>query len=293
MMTLLHLVQHLPQKGYRGLVENQMDIDAYLKHINDEGPLKVNRSTLDRLMANHLASITFENINQQLGWPVSLDVKKSYEKIVVNNRGGWCFEANNLFRWALQEIGFDVKILAGYVNGARPEKGDASTHMFLLVNGLPDCAEPLLVDVGFGGGQFSSLPIKAAEILQPPYTITMSKEGDSNWHYMEASHATTSSFSFSMQPVDLGFFTETHDFLQTNEASPFVRTLTAQRRLKDKHLVLRGRILTTFSKSGKQQLVIETAGEMKECLNQYFDLDIPQITTIWPKILNRHQQLFS
>ena len=265
-----------------------MDIATYLKHINDKGPLKADKATLDRLMANHLAAITFENIDQQLGTPVSLDVKETYEKIVVNKRGGWCFEVNNLFGWALREIGFEVKFLAGYVDEDHPEKGDASTHMFLRVN----CDEPLMVDVGFGGGQLSAIPIKQTSSSQAPYTITMSHQDNNRWQYLETSHGTTSSFNFSLQAVEIDFFNDVHQYLQTNSASSFVRTLTAQRRLKNKHIVLRGRVMSTFTKNEKHKLLINSATELQERLNRDFNLDIPQIADIWPKILNRHQQLF-
>ena len=97
-----------------------MDVDAYLVRIGYFDSVQPNRATLEGLMQAHLRSVPFENLDQQLGVPVTTNLADIYEKVVLRNRGGWCFELNQLFGWLLQEIGFEVSFLAGYVLENKP-----------------------------------------------------------------------------------------------------------------------------------------------------------------------------
>ena len=83
-----------------------MKLNAYLRRLGWTGTPKVDRETLTGLIHAHLASVPFENLNQQMGIPVSMDLEQIYDKLVHQKRGGWCFELNNLFAWALTELGF-------------------------------------------------------------------------------------------------------------------------------------------------------------------------------------------
>ena len=49
----------------------------------------------------------------QLGRPLTIERPQIFEKIVRNKRGGWCYEMNGLFGWALAELGFRVTRSAG------------------------------------------------------------------------------------------------------------------------------------------------------------------------------------
>jgi len=61
-------------------------------------------------------------------------LEKIYNDIVVNKRGGFCYENNGLFCWLLREIGFNVEILQGqaYVR-AKKEFLPEFDHMCLMV----------------------------------------------------------------------------------------------------------------------------------------------------------------
>ncbi len=73
------------------------DLDGYLARI---GVTATPAPTLDylALMARaQLYAIPFENLDPLAGVPVRLDVASMWDKIVVNRRGGYCFELNLLF----------------------------------------------------------------------------------------------------------------------------------------------------------------------------------------------------
>ena len=92
----------------------------------------------------------FENLDVQLGRPLTTAPSEAYARIVVNRRGGWCYQQNGLFGWALGELGYEVTRVAAAV--MLEDRGEVSTanHLCLLAS-CPGHRQRYLVDVGFGG----------------------------------------------------------------------------------------------------------------------------------------------
>jgi N-hydroxyarylamine O-acetyltransferase len=86
-----------------------MILQTYLTRIGYTGSLEPNPETLNALQEAHLSSIPYENLDIHLGRTLPLGETRAYEKLVLEQRGGWCFEMNTLFAWALRQIGFAVK----------------------------------------------------------------------------------------------------------------------------------------------------------------------------------------
>jgi arylamine N-acetyltransferase len=265
-----------------------MNLNAYLNRIEFVGDPRPDRATLDALMQAHLRCVPFENLDQQLGAQVSTDVQSAYKKIVEQHRGGWCFELNTLFGWALSEIGFKVDYLAGHVGRDGSARSAPADHKFLLV----DCCEPLFVDVGFGGSLFRSLPMAPVKAVQPPYTIEITREDAGYYRFTETANGAPFSFDFRPVPVGADHFEAMNIKLQTDENSPFRRTLTAQTRRQDRHIVLRGRILKTIKAGGVEETVLPSGEALVSCLKQQFGIDHPDAASLWPQIAARHSELF-
>jgi N-hydroxyarylamine O-acetyltransferase len=83
-----------------------LDDKNYLRRIGFEGDPKPDFETLSELQYKHFLAVPYENIDILRKIPISLEISDLYEKIVVNKRGGYCFELNTLFNWLLCEIGF-------------------------------------------------------------------------------------------------------------------------------------------------------------------------------------------
>ncbi len=265
-----------------------MELSAYLNRIEFVGDPRPARATLDALMQAHLRCVPFENLDQQLGRHIPTDVQSAYKKIVEQYRGGWCFELNTLFGWALSEIGFKVDYLAGHVGRDGSARNAPADHKFLLV----DCSEPLLVDVGFGGSLFRSLPIAPVKAVQAPYTIEITREDAGYYRFTETATGEPFSFDFRPIPVSDGHFEAINIKLQTDENSPFRRTLTAQTRRQDRHIVLRGRILKTIKADGVEETVLPSGEALVSCLKQQFGIDHPDAASLWPQIATTHNELF-
>ncbi|NTU57432.1 MAG: arylamine N-acetyltransferase [Chlorobiaceae bacterium] len=121
------------------------DLQSYLSRTGFHGVASPDFATLQSLMRCQLMSVPFENLDVQAGKVVSLVPEEIYEKIVVLNRGGYCYEVNGLFAMVLQAIGIPYQFVA-----ARPMTYPVRrprTHMAIVatIDG-----EQWLCDLGFG-----------------------------------------------------------------------------------------------------------------------------------------------
>ncbi len=103
--------------------------------------------TLSKIQTHHTQTIPFEGLSPLLGIPVKLDLDSLLQKLVRDNRGGYCFEQNILLENVLTTLGFNVRGLMGRVS--TPNNTQLGrTHMLLLIH---IDGQPYIVDVGFGG----------------------------------------------------------------------------------------------------------------------------------------------
>jgi N-hydroxyarylamine O-acetyltransferase len=124
-----------------------MHLDSYLARIGYQGAVTPTLETLRKLHRAHLLAVPFENLDiVPLGRPISLELAATYHKIVEKRRGGFCFEQNGLFAWALQQLGFEVHLLQAEVRHDDGGYGQPFNHLALLVH----LEEAWLTDVGFG-----------------------------------------------------------------------------------------------------------------------------------------------
>ncbi|KAK1806532.1 hypothetical protein P4O66_005045 [Electrophorus voltai] len=127
-----------------------MDFQKYLNRIGCSGPCPPTIETLRTIHLNHLLTVPFEDLTIHMGERVSLELPSLYEKIVLKNRGGFCYENNGLFSWLLIQLGFDVDILAAQVkNRLTSAYGPPFDHLIIMVT-LD--GHRWLCDVGFGCG---------------------------------------------------------------------------------------------------------------------------------------------
>src|SRR5688572_29268766 len=114
-------------------LKQKFDLAGYLNRIGYSGSHEPSIETLRAVHLHHAQAIPFENLNPFLRIPVVLDTDSLYQKLVLNKRGGYCFEHNLLLSEVLKSIGFNVKGLAARVLWNQPEGVvTARGHMLLL-----------------------------------------------------------------------------------------------------------------------------------------------------------------
>lgn len=123
-----------------------MEVEKYLSRINYKSKVRLNEECLRELHRCHIFSIPFEGLDVQINRRIVLDIQSIYEKVVLNNRGGFCYELNYLFHTLISKLGFKSALLSSRIYDDDGRIGPEYDHMSLIVR--LDC--DWLLDVGYG-----------------------------------------------------------------------------------------------------------------------------------------------
>jgi N-hydroxyarylamine O-acetyltransferase len=266
-----------------------VDVQAYLDRIGFKGVARPDLATLRALHRGHALAISYENLDVQLGRPVTTDPAAAFDKIVHGRRGGWCYEMNGLLGSVLDEVGFKVTRLAGGVHRAVRGDETVGNHLVLLVE---VDGEPWIADVGFGDGPRDPYPLRDGEIACDGYVYRLERLDTDWWRLNNHPNGGAPSFDFTTDPADPARLAEMCGILQTSPTSIFVLTAIAQRHLGDEIRLLRGRAFRRLTPTTKADTLIDTAEDFVALLQREFELDLPQAATIWDRVCARHELLF-
>lgn len=251
-----------------------MDPLLYLARLGYSEPIKRDAQTLRGLHLAHMFRVPFENLDIGLKRPIRLDEQSLWDKIVVQQRGGFCYELNGLFAQLLQHLGFDVTYLNARVYNRRGQLGIQFDHLALLVQ-IPDQPGRWLVDVGFGdsfnepldfearGEQRQGLRSYQLEAQSGGF-VTWQRNYDGTWerHYF-----------FDLEPHAFPQEYESAcSYHQTSPQSSFTRGSIISRATPTGRISLEdGRLILT--EDGKRsERPIENKEEYQRLLKQYFDI---------------------
>ncbi len=127
---------------------NAEQVKGFLQRIGIAEELPVCTETLEKLIKGSLTHIPFENLDAiEKGIAPSLEPEDLYQKIVEEERGGWCFELNKLLLEVMKEMGFTCYPIAVRIVWMRPAL-TAATHRASIVE-LDN--KLYYVDIGYGG----------------------------------------------------------------------------------------------------------------------------------------------
>jgi N-hydroxyarylamine O-acetyltransferase len=268
-----------------------MKLQHYLDRITYAGSVEPSFTTLAALQEAHVCSVPFENLDVQLSRPLSIRIEEAYEKIVVNSRGGWCYEQNGLFGWALSEIGFDVIRIAASVMRDQRGKVSEASHLCLLVK-VPESKIKYLADVGFGGSMIRPIALKEGQYYQPPFKLGLERLDDHYWRFWESLGDGKFSFDFTEEPACELSLEKKCAFLQTDSSSGFVLNLVAQLRSREQHCMLRGRVFSVTKQGATESKTVDSPEALVSMLSSKFHLNVHDVAGLWPKIAARHEELF-
>ncbi len=259
-----------------------MNVGAYLERVNYTGGLEPTLGTLRDLHRAHLYTIPYENLDIHLGRTLRLAEECFFDKLVTQRRGGWCFEMNGLFAWALRELGFEVTLLGATVERVGVKPFAKSDHLALLVK-----ADGLyLADVGFGDGLLEPLPLAAGRYRQGflDYGLTHSDD----WSFHNQPFGAARGFGFDLEPRKLDDFAGICSVLQTSPQSGFVRVTVCQRLHTKGYSVLRGATLLEVTAAGVCERVLKDAADFDAVLRGRFGLELPEAAELWQRIWAGH-----
>lgn len=136
------------------------------------------------------------------------------------------------------------------------------------------------------------IPLAAGDAWHDPFRIGLRSLDNGHWQFWEDAGNGKISYDFSPETASEAALARKCQSLQTAPQSSFVLNLVAQIRAPGQHISLRGRVLTQRDASGKQVTTLGSADQLVQLLASVFGLDVPQIAAYWPRILERHTQLF-
>lgn len=92
---------------------NKEQIQLYLDKLQINKPIELTSDFLSELQIAHLKNIPYENIDILNKKPLSLEINDLFDKLIIQNRGGYCFETNTLFAALLRSLGYEVTSFTG------------------------------------------------------------------------------------------------------------------------------------------------------------------------------------
>ena len=255
-------------------------LDAYLERIGFRGEALPNLPTLRKLHRLHVQSISYENIDVQLGTPISRNPRAAFRKIVAQGRGGWCFEMNGLFAFMLEAIGFRVQRLAAGV--MREQMGDEAVgnHLALVVK----LDRLYLADVGLGNGLIEPTPLVEGPIRQGFKRFALERIGGGWWRFRNHEGAMPPSFDFSLAVTDEVLLEEKCQWLQKDPASPFVAHAIMQREFEDRVESLIDRTHSVITADGTQSVKVESVEDYARIVRENLGLEVRDLSRLWARV---------
>lgn len=254
-------------------IKHKMNINKYLNRINYTGALSPTIENLYQLQRAHLLNVPFENLDIHYAKPIELNISKFYEKIVINRRGGFCYELNGLFNSLLKALGYNTKIISARVyNNKINDFGKEYDHLAIIVE--VNKVE-YLVDVGFG--EFSLHPLKLApgHINEDPrgnFTIEADENGYFEVFKLDGS-AKATQYIFIKKEREFSEFSGMCNYHQTSPDSHFTQKKLISKPTATGRVTLTGNTLKITK--GVEIIKEEQFNddEFEKYLQEYFDID--------------------
>ncbi len=254
-----------------------MNSKVYLERIGIFEELAPTKENLRRIQTAHLRAVPYENLDILLGKPISLEKDALYEKIVVNKRGGYCFEVNELLGHLLRDLGYEVTDLFGRF--LRGETGvPMRRHHVLMVKCIDD-EVPYIADVGVGTGS-PNMPMRLTageEVPDGVITYRFAKHDFFGWVLEDRKNGEWGPvYSFTEEPQAPIDFLATSFWCEHAEESIFnkgamvsLRTETGRRTIDaDEARIFDGNEVTV--------LPLETWAEKDRILREWFGIVLPE-----------------
>lgn len=227
---------------------------------------------LAAIQRRHLASFPFSSVGVWLGDALPLDVESLYRRIVVNHRGGYCFEQNGLLYAMLGELGFTTRLCLARVvlNG---DEHPGLTHRITLVD---IGGRRYVVDVGFGAnGPRQPVPLDGGEAPEFDRTFRIIRLREPELHLQVRRDGDFMSlYKFELARYGSADCEVGHFYSHRHPKAIFVNNLVAARILDDEIRSLRNRDYTVLGAAGDARHTIDSAATLETILTGEFGLQV-------------------
>lgn len=249
----------------------------YLQRLGYDTPPAPTLHTLQDLQLRHVCTFAFESLSTLMRLPVPIDLPSVEQKVLLDGRGGYCYELNQMFLALLQALGFDARGITGrVVMGGPPDAHTSRTHRLSLVtlDGVR-----YITDVGFGGMVPSSPLQLDTETVQAtahePYRVTFDGQGNYTlWAQVAEEWRGLYVFDLQMQAAidyEIGNW-----YVSTHPDSPFFGQLKVARLAPGRrHTLNNAHYAVHYLDRPSEKRTLESADELLGVLTETFGLRVP------------------
>ncbi|WHI60560.1 arylamine N-acetyltransferase [Mammaliicoccus lentus] len=263
-----------------------MDIqkfEEYLK-IDSKNYNQINLETLNHYITRFMYTVPFENISVQNQQPISVNIDDLYEKIVINYRGGFCYEMNTIFQFYLEQKGFSITCASATIHTPDDGWSNDGSHMTTIVQ----LDRPYIADVGFGDLPINALPVHyesenmTVTTVSGSYRAIYGENEEILVQKLQEDNSWRTSYKAKNISRPWSYFVEHLEFNEHNPESIFVQTLLITMAKTYGRVTMSQDQLTITKADGKEQSPV-TPQNYKSILQKYFGLDVT-IQTIENKV---------
>lgn len=257
----------------------------YLQRLGYDTPPAPTLQTLQDLQLRHVCTFAFESLSTLMHLPVPIDLPSVEQKVLLDGRGGYCYELNQLFMALLQDLGFDVRGITGnVVMGGPPDAHTSRTHRLSLIklDGVR-----YISDVGFGGMVPSSPLQLDTEAVQAtahePYRLTFNDDRYTLW--AQVAGEWRGLYVFDLQWQERIDYEIGNWYVANHPDSPFVGQLKVARLAPGKrHTLNNADYAVHYLDRPSEKRTLESADEMLVVLSETFGLRVPVSAQLRPAL---------
>jgi len=241
---------------------------AYLQRLELFTPLFQDLNSLNALLFAQLTHIPFDSLDVWgSGACPSLELTDLFDKIVVRDRGGYCFELNTLFRSLLNFLGFDAyQAIACILNPDGTPQPPAHNIIICRMDN-----KKYFLDVGYGG----PVPYQALELREGKQGDFLFMFENDFWYvYRDTQTEKRPLTCFRDIPVTLNELIPLNYYISQRPDSHFRHLIHLSQRKADGSIYsLDGNVLKIHTATGVTIKEIADISDVKDIMRTYFNMD--------------------
>lgn len=271
----------------------------YLNKLGFEGDFTPTQDNLKTLLSLHVQHISFGNIASFLGEEVSLEPDRLVQKLLIENREGYCLEHSSLTKIALTELGYEAYNVLGrvYYQGI-PTTVPVRTHLVTLVR-LDQ--QLFLYDPGFGGmtpttilsldriGEMQPTPLEPFRFVDiaacgiDTSLLTDMKYMLQVFLHDEWVNVYAINPEQKIAPADAMI---ANWYISTSPESLFTQHLMLFTANSDIRMTLKDRVLRIHGKERSDKKILSTFNDFEETIKTVFQIEMNQekLQQVWDKL---------
>jgi N-hydroxyarylamine O-acetyltransferase len=248
-----------------------IDVGAYLALLKLV-QLPADLAFLKKIHKAHLIAVPFENLDIHYSRKISLDADFIFQKIVNEQRGGFCYELNLLLFHLLTQLGYDCHLVSAQVFNENKWSPDFE-HMMIIVTILDD---QWLVDVGFGK---HFIEPKKLQLTTPQldYTVYYKFERNDEQQWILKNSKDNAIYEpiyrFELTPKNMIEFIPRCNYHQESMESFHKNTKFITKLFRTGRITLTDRRLITELLGEKEEMIILNEDAFFSKLEYYFGID--------------------